>query len=90
MEGAEGEDGEAVPNVFANRDDLVPPSTATNESDPDVSASEISSDGKKARLKKMFPGSKLKDKMQQLGSAQEQKLETSMAIPSLQDRLFAR
>lgn len=76
-------------DVFANRDEPVPLLTVTN-SDEDASTSEAEVDGKKEKLRNKLSVSRMKEKMQDMSSAQEEKLEASQPSPSLHDRLFAK
>ena len=78
-------------DVFANRDEPLPLLMVTH-SDEDASTSEAEVDGhgKGQRLKKAFSMSKMKEKMQDMSNAQEEKLEASTTSPSLHDRLFAK
>jgi hypothetical protein len=80
---------ESTADVFANRDEPVPLLRVTN-SDDDYGSSEAEGDGKRTKLKKVLSISKMKEKMQEMGHAQEEKLEASAASPSLHDRLFAK
>jgi hypothetical protein len=82
---------DSTADVFANRDEPVPLLTVTH-SDDDVSTSEaeVDGDGRRKRLKKAFSVSKMKGKIQDMSSAQEEKLEASTTSPSLHDRIFAK
>lgn len=82
---------ESAAGVLANRDEPLPLLTVTH-SDGDVSTSEaeVDGNGKSEKLKKAFSMSKMKEKMQDMSSAREEKLEASTAIPSLHDRFFAK
>jgi carboxylesterase type B len=75
-------------DVFANRDEPVPLLIVTNSDD--TSTSEAEGDGKRKRLKEALSVSKMKEKMQEIGHAQDEKLDSSTAGPSLHDRLFAK
>lgn len=82
---------EGTEDVFANRDEPVPLLTVTrSDEDPSTSEAEVDGDGRRKRLKKVFSVSKMKEKMQDMSSAQEEKLEASNMSPSLHDRLFAK
>ena len=74
--------------VFANRDEPVPSLTVTDTDD--ASAFEGEGDGKRKRLKEAVSLSKMKGKMQDIGSAQQEKLGTSTGSQSLHERLFAK
>lgn len=74
-------------DVFANRGEPVPLLTVTN-SDDGSSTSEVEVGGKRTRLKKTFSASKLKEKMQDVGQAHQEKIQAKS--PSLQDRLFSK
>lgn len=76
-------------DVFANRDEPVPLLTVT-KSDEDISTSEAEGSGKRKKLRKALSVSKMKDKIQDLSTAQEAKLESTTASPSLHDRLFTK
>jgi hypothetical protein len=78
-----------VTDVFANRDEPLPLLTVTN-SDEDVSTSDAEGIGKRKRMKEALSVSKMKGKIQDLSSAQEEKLEAIATSPSLHDRLFAK
>lgn len=75
-------------DVFANRDEPVPLLTVTNSDD--ASTSEAEGDGKRKRLKGALSVSKMKEKMQDISHAQEEKSESSTASPALHERLFAK
>lgn len=74
--------------VFANRDEPVPVLTVTNSDD--ASTSEAEGGGKRKKLKEAFSASKMKEKMQDISHAQEEKVDGSTSSPSLHDRLFAK
>jgi hypothetical protein len=76
-------------DVFAHRDEPLPLLTVT-DSDEDVSTSDAEGIGKRKRLKEALSVSKMKGKIQDLSSAQEEKLEAIAASPSLHDRLFTK
>ena len=82
---------ESRADVFANRDEPVPLLTVTHSDDgASASEAEVDGDGRKKRLKQVFSVSKMKEKMQDISKAQEEKLETNATSPSLHDRLFAK
>lgn len=76
-------------DVFANRDEPVPLLTVTN-SDEDISTSEAEGSGKRKKLKEALSVSKMKDRIQDMSNAQDEKLESTTPSPSLHDRLFAK
>jgi hypothetical protein len=80
--------GKEKSDIFANRDEPVPLLAVTHSDD--ASTSEAEGDGKRKRLKEALSVSKMREKMQDIGHAQEEKLDSSTASPSLHDRLFAK
>ena len=81
---------ESGDDVFANREGPVPFLTVTN-SDDGSSTSEVEVDGKRRKVRKALSASNLKDKMQRVGQAHEEKMEKmETGTPSLHDRLFAK
>jgi hypothetical protein len=80
---------EHAADVFANQDEPLPLLKVTN-SDDEASTSEAEVDGRRKTLKKVLSVSKMKEKMQDMSSAQEEKLGVSTASPSLHGRVFAK
>ncbi len=75
-------------DVFANRDEPIPVLTVTNNDD--ASTSEAEGDGKRKKLKEALSVSKMKEKMQDISHAQEEKADGGTSSPSLHERLFAK
>ncbi len=63
---------------------------SVTDNEDDASSSEAEGRGKRKRLKEVLSVSKMKEKMQDMSNAQEEKIEASTASPSLHDRLFAK
>jgi hypothetical protein len=81
---------EFTADAFANRDEPVPLLTVT-QSDVELSASDVESEGKRRRVRKSLSPSRLRDKASDYASSQLDKAESHPDIKlSIQDRLFSR
>ena len=75
---------EYTADAFANRDEPLPVLTITPEQD---NATQVEGNGSRAKIRKTFSASRLKERIQDASSGHAERTE---GHSSLQDRLFAK